>query len=176
MLLDLLQGSARKPLFQGQRKLYNLLPDIRNAARAVITRNEQLLLLRKEGGGRPERYALPGGGQDTGETLQQALVRECQEEIGTTVSIDRLLFVADFFKLRDSSPPSTRHVLELMFQCSVPGDYTPTSGHHPDKHQTGVVWMPLGELERVQLFPASLGRHVIDALRGEIHSYIGIID
>jgi 8-oxo-dGTP diphosphatase len=156
--------------------LDNLLPDIRNAARAVIIRNEHLLLLRKEGGDRPERYALPGGGQDTGETLQQALVRECREEIGTTVSIERLLFVADFFKPRDSAPPSIRHVLELMFQCSVPGDYIPTSGHHPDKHQTGVVWMPLGELDRIQLFPASLARHIIDALQGEIHSYIGVMD
>ena len=154
----------------------NLLPDIRNAARAVIIRNEQLLLLRKEGGGKPERYALPGGGQDTGETLQQALVRECQEEIGTTVSVGKLLFIADFFKQRDSSPPSTRHVLELMFQCSVPAGYTPTSGHHPDKHQTGVVWMPLNDLERIQLFPTSLGQHVMNALQGDIHPYLGVID
>jgi ADP-ribose pyrophosphatase YjhB (NUDIX family) len=156
--------------------LNNLLPDIRNAARAVIIRNEQLLLLRKEGGGKPERYALPGGGQDTGETLQQALIRECREEIGTTVSVGKLLLVADFFKQRDSSPPSTRHVLELMFQCGVPGDYTPTSGHHPDKHQTGVLWMPLTELERIQLFPTSLGRHVMNSLQGDIHPYLGLID
>lgn len=162
--------------FQGQRKLDNLLPDIRNAARAVIIRDEQLLLLRKEGGGKPERYALPGGGQDTGETLQQALVRECREEIGTTVSVGKLLFVADFFKQRDSSPPSTRHVLELMFRCSVPDDYAPTSGHHPDKHQTGVVWMPLGELGRLELYPVTLGRHVMAALEGDTGPYLGVID
>lgn len=154
----------------------NLLPDIRNAARAVIIRDEQLLLLRKEGGGKPERYALPGGGQDTGETLQQALVRECREEIGTTVSVGRLLFVADFFKLRDTSPPSTRHVVELMFLCHVPGDYTPASGYHPDKHQTGVVWMPLGELEQIVLYPVSLGRHVHAAMQGSTESYLGVID
>ena len=110
------------------------------------------------------------------QTLQQALVRECQEEIGTTVSVGKLLFVADFFKQRDSTPPSTRHVVEMMFQCTVPGDYTPTSGHHPDKHQTGVVWMPLGELERIVLYPASLGRHVTAALQGSIESYLGVID
>ena len=159
-----------------QRKSANLLPDIRNAARAVIIRDEQLLLLRKEGGGKPERYALPGGGQDTGETLQQALVRECLEEIGTRISVGKLLFVADFFKQRDTSPPSTRHVVEMMFQCKVPGDYTPTSGHHPDKHQTGVLWMPLGELERIELYPVSLGRHVISALQGSIEPYLGVID
>lgn len=163
-------------LIPDNRKPDNLLPDIRNAARAVIIRHDRLLLLRKEGGGKPERYALPGGGQDTGETLQQALVRECQEEIGTTVSVGKLLFVADFFKQRDSMPPSTRHVVEMMFLCTVPGDYMPTSGHHPDKHQTGVVWMPLGELEQIVLYPASLGRHVTAALRGSIESYVGVID
>ena len=160
----------------GQPGPTNLLPDIRNAARAVIIRDERLLLLRKEGGGRPGRYALPGGGQDTGETLQQALIRECLEEIGTTVSVGKLLFVADFFKQRDTSPPGTRHVVEILFRCTVPGDYTPTSGHHPDKHQTGVVWIPLADLERIVLYPASLGRHVTAALQGSSEPYIGVID
>ena len=48
----------------------NLLPDIRNAARAVIIRNEQLLLLRKEGGGKPEFvHTLNGSGLAIGRTL-----------------------------------------------------------------------------------------------------------
>jgi len=81
-----------------------LIPPIRNAARALIVRRSHVLLLRKAGGGSGERYALPGGGQDLGETLQQALVRECQEEIGTTVAVGGLLHVAEFFKLRDTQP------------------------------------------------------------------------
>ena len=48
--------------------------------------------------------------------------------------------------------------------------------HHPDKHQTGVVWMPLRELGQIRLFPASLGRHVLEALQGDHRSYIGVMD
>ena len=51
----------------------NLTPQIRNAVRAVILRDDRILLLRKSGGEQGERFALPGGAQDLGETLRQAL-------------------------------------------------------------------------------------------------------
>src|SRR5210317_493790 len=97
-----------------------LIPGIRNAARALIIRQDRILLLRKEGGGRGERYALPGGAQDPGENLRDALNRECEEEIGTAVDIGELLHVAEFFKLRDTQPPTRRHLVEFLFRCAVP--------------------------------------------------------
>jgi ADP-ribose pyrophosphatase YjhB (NUDIX family) len=133
-----------------------LAPDIRNAARALIIRRGRILLLRKEGGGRAERFALPGGAQDPGETLQAALNRECIEEIGTPVEIDDLIHVADFFKLRDTEPPSRRHVVEFLFRCSVPDDYSPRNGHQPDRHQVEVVWVSVDAVPRLPLFPQFL--------------------
>jgi hypothetical protein len=47
-----------------------LIPEIRNAARALIVRQDKILLLRKEADGGGERFALPGGGQDPGESLR----------------------------------------------------------------------------------------------------------
>ena len=44
----------------------NLTPYIRNAVRAVIVRDDQLLLLKQTGGDLGERYALPGGAQNQG--------------------------------------------------------------------------------------------------------------
>lgn len=35
-------------------------------------------------------WGLPGGGVDVAETIQQAVLRECQEELGVTVQIDYL--------------------------------------------------------------------------------------
>lgn len=133
----------------------NLDPVIRNTVRAVIVRDRALLLLRKEG---PygERFALPGGGQDAGETLIEALQRECVEEIATPVEVAGLMHVADFFKARDTLPPSTRHLVEFLFRCRVADDYRPTNGHHPDRHQVEVIWMPLPELTRRPLFPPYL--------------------
>ncbi|MES9912468.1 MAG: NUDIX domain-containing protein [Candidatus Sedimenticola sp. 4PFRAG1] len=133
-----------------------LIPDIRNAARALIIREGKVLLLRKEGGGRGERFALPGGAQDPGESLQEALNRECEEEIGTSVNIGNLLHVVDFFKLRDTQPPTRRHLVEFLFQCSIDGDYLPCNGHRPDKHQVEVIWADLNRVANMPIFPQYL--------------------
>lgn len=154
----------------------NLEPNIRNAVRALVVRDGSVLLLKKDGGGQGERYALPGGAQDTGETLIQALDRECQEEIGTSVEIGELLYVADYFKPRDTIPASTRHLVEFLFSCNVPASYTPINGYHPDKHQVEVVWMRLEELDQITLLPKSVAGHLRGALAGREDGYLGLID
>ena len=150
-----------------------LLPDIRNAARALIVRQKKILLLRKEGGGRGERFALPGGAQDPGETLKEALNRECIEEIGTSVDIGDLIHVADFFKLRDTQPPTRRHVVEFLFRCSISDDYSPRSGHRPDKHQVEVIWAELDELAQLPLFPQYLSTCIPPAQNTGKNLYLG---
>jgi len=141
----------------------NLNTPIRNAVRALIVQDGQVLLLRKNGGERGERFALPGGAQELGETLEQALNRECLEEIATEVQIHDLLYVADYFKQRDTVPPSTRQLVEFLFRCSVPGNYLPKNGHRPDKHQIEVIWVGLNRIGEMNLFPQSLATHIIDS-------------
>jgi ADP-ribose pyrophosphatase YjhB (NUDIX family) len=150
-----------------------LIPEIRNAARALIVRDENILLLRKEGGGRGEHFALPGGAQDPGEPLKEALNRECLEEIGTAVDIGDLLYVADFFKLRDTQPPTRRHVVEFLFQCTIADDYTPGNGHRPDKHQLEVVWAGLEEIPRLPLYPQYLTTCIPHIAGSERNIYLG---
>ncbi len=132
------------------------LPGIRNAVRALIVRDSRLLALRKTGGGRGERFALPGGAQELGESLTQTLHRECIEEIGTAVNVGAMVQVADFFKLRDTRPPTRRHVVEFLFRCEVPADYQPHNGERPDKYQVDVVWVPLNDVDGLNLLPAFL--------------------
>ena len=153
-----------------------LTPPIRNAARAVIVRDSNILLLRKEGYPQGARYALPGGGQDLGETLEQALLRECEEEIGTQVRIRGLVHVADTFKPRDTSPPSTRHLVEFLFDCSIPEGYTPCNGMHPDKHQVAVDWYGLDALEGMPLYPRSLAGYLVGMSARSGPTYLGSID
>jgi len=153
-----------------------IIPPIRNAARALILQGNNILLLRKDGYEQGERFALPGGGQDLGETLEQALQRECLEEINTRVEIRDLVYVADTFKPREGDPPGTRHLVEFLFACTVPGDYAPRNGQHPDKHQVEVVWAALDELAAMPLYPRSLAPYLA-ALRENTGSvYLGTID
>jgi len=154
----------------------NLLDTMRNAVRAVIIRDGKLLALEKTDGG----YSLPGGAPNIDETLEQGLIRECQEEIGCLVSIEGLVHVADFYKVRDSVPPSTRHQIELLFICTVPDDYQPKSGHHPDKRQVDVVWLEIVSLEQHKLVPTGIREPIKKlALAGEtgqeLPVYLGTI-
>jgi ADP-ribose pyrophosphatase YjhB (NUDIX family) len=154
----------------------NLLPVIRNAVRALIVRDDHILVLRKAGYADGERYALPGGGQDPGETLRQALLRECREEIGVQVEIQDLIHVADYFKARDTDPPSTRHLVEFLFRCKVPDSYIPVNGEHPDSHQVEVIWAPLDLLSGMPLFPRALATFLGRRLAEPPDVYMGVID
>ena len=153
-----------------------IIPPIRNTPRALILQDNNILLLRKEGYEEGERFALPGGAQDPGETLEQALSRECMEEIGTRVQIHDLVYVADYFKPRDTLPPSTRHLVEFLFACTVPDDYAPVNGHHPDKHQVEVVWASLDALVDMPLYPRSLAPYLADSRESTGTVYLGTID
>jgi len=154
----------------------NLTPDIRNAVRAVIVRNDQLLLLRKSGGERGERYALPGGAQNPGETLAQALNRECLEEIGAAVEILALMNVADHFKARATDPPGTRQMVEFLFRCSVPDDYVARNGSKPDRSQLDVVWVDLADLAAAPLDPASLSHWLPLGIQRAAAVYLGLLE
>ena len=152
----------------------NIEPDIRNGARAVIRRAGAVLLLLKESPAYGRRYVLPGGSQDPGETLTEALIRECVEEIGVAVTDPKLIHVADFYKLRNAEPESYRHVVEFLFSCRVHDDYVPENGLRPDRHQKAVEWVPMSELNRIPLYPVQFSSVFRDD--GEMPIYLGRIE
>ena len=153
-----------------------LEPNIRNAVRAVIVREQAVLMQKKWADHRGTWYTLPGGGQDVHETLTQALLRECEEEIGASVEIGNLLAIADFYKQRDTDYPSVRHLVEFLFGCSLPASYQPVSGHHPDKHQIDVVWMPFAHLPDHEIFPKALASHLPTLAQAATPTYLGVLD
>ena len=52
----------------------------------VLVRGDRLLVIRRSQSVRaPGRYCFPGGGMEPGETEEQTLVRELQEELGVVV-------------------------------------------------------------------------------------------
>lgn len=64
------------------------------AARAIIIENGQILVMHRNKYG-SQYFTLVGGRINEGETPEQALVREVQEETGLTVTAARLVYLED---------------------------------------------------------------------------------
>lgn len=151
-----------------------ILERIRITPRAVIIKETEILLQHKQYEDGSERHVLPGGSIEPGETLEQALIRECEEEIGTTIIVERLLHVADVFRDRKTIPPTRRQQVELLFQCRVPDNYSARNGPAPDKHQVAVKWVALSELPEL-LYPTSFADNLLN-LTINTPVYLGLIE
>ncbi len=155
--------------------MVELLPQIRNAVRALILKNDAILAQHKVYEDGSERYVLPGGAPKTGETLLQGLQRECHEEIGCEIEVEDLVYIADFFKPRETVPPTKRQQVEFIFRCHVSETYTPQNGAYPDKHQKDVVWLKISEIENKPFFPRAMSK-IISEYSQTSPVYLGLID
>ncbi len=86
-------------------------PRIRVAA--IIVQDDSILLVRHVKDGQTY-WLLPGGGVEFGESLEEALVRELQEEANLDIKVKDLVIA------NDSLPPDRhRHVLNLYFTAEI---------------------------------------------------------
>ncbi|WP_347156947.1 NUDIX hydrolase [Pontibacter chitinilyticus] len=113
----------------------------------VCLQDGKLLLVRHDKTVRNTAFwAPPGGGVAFGETLQQALVRELQEETGLQVAVNRFLFVNEFVH-----PPL--HALEFFFEVHILGGnlITGTDPESPPDKQLiqQVKWLSIKELHAI---------------------------
>lgn len=128
--------------------------NVRTAARAIIIRDNKLLVLRRTGF-QGEFYVLPGGGQEHGEALQETLRREVLEEANLTVVVGELLFVNEYIASRTEFAryEPDIHQLDFTFVCSMDPNSEASVGRTPDVHQTGIDWVPLSEIIDYELHP-----------------------
>ncbi|GHU78244.1 DNA mismatch repair protein MutT [Spirochaetia bacterium] len=73
-------------LYRKDKNLFDFVKGtiiFRHAVRAIILNNDKLLMAHLEKTG---EYKFPGGGKKEGETVDEALIREVQEEVGYDVT------------------------------------------------------------------------------------------
>lgn len=154
--------------------MVDLIPEIRIAVRALVVQGDRVLLQHKVYENGEERFTLPGGAAEPGEPLEQALIRECLEEIGTEITIREMVCVADLFKRKKQLINTFQQQVEMLFRCEVPTDYTPRNGDKPDKHQVAVIWQDIESI-REQFFPQGLLKIVADPYKTH-PTYLGLIE
>lgn len=145
----------------------------RNSTKAVIVQDGKLLVIKYRNPREKnpqEYYGLPGGGQIFGEALEQALYRECQEEINVDVEVKELLFVREYIgQNHNAKEHSHIHQVEFFFRCTIRSGI-PGIGHEPDTEQVGVAWLALDELEQANFYPRGIRKTLATLLTGEMPS------
>jgi len=125
---------------------------VRNSAKAIVLHDGKILVNRctsRFG----EYYALPGGGQNEGEILPDALRRELKEETGYAVTPMRLAGIYERVCHNRCDPMS--HKIYFVFLCRLDNSVRlqPTE---QDRYQVGMEWIDVNELPKKNLFPRAI--------------------
>ena len=70
---------------------------------AVVFKEDRVLLIKRGKAPRSGEWSLPGGAQELGETVKEAVLREVKEETGLTVILTCLLDVIDFIETEENT-------------------------------------------------------------------------
>ncbi len=153
------------------------MKSIRNSAKAIIIRDNRLLAIRNTTDGQ-NWYLLPGGGQNHGESLIDALKRECMEEASILVEVGDILFVRDYISKNHefAETENDAHQVEFMFHCTIAEDAEPEMGADADQWQTGVQWLPLSRLSDFALYPSALKKALSGGIPERASVYLGDVN
>lgn len=130
---------------------------VRLAVRALLVRDNRLLLVNAFPGGKSDLWCAPGGGVEPGQSLPQNLAREVFEETGLTISVGHLALVNEFH-----DPRTGFHQVDLFFRCEI------LRGELTDDHADpmGVVterrFFSHAEMTQIRLKPDSLSKIAFD--------------
>lgn len=141
---------------------------VRNSAKALVLRDDRILLNRcvsRFG----EYYALPGGGQRSGELLTEAVCRELREETGMAVEPVRLCAV---YECITGGRAGNNHKLYFIFLCRLTGE-EPLAPTELDAYQIDQKWMPLEQVQKANLFPRIVRNNILRMIKTEETLYLG---
>ena len=133
------------------------LPHHELIARGVIIQNGAILVNHNTNAKTGESYcALPGGHVDADESCPAALQREIEEEMGATVEVGDLCFVAESVYAGRHDWDARRQEVVLYFWAQLTSELQIENGKilSPESDKN-FAWLPLEELEATNLLPLS---------------------
>lgn len=127
---------------------------------AIVVHDGKILLTKQHGA-----YHLPGGRVELGESLEQALFREVQEETGITVEKPRLVeCISGYFTTTESNHHQT---ILLFYQCSYGGGELSMDGMEEGEKTHGEMpeWILLDQLDGIKAGSTVDWRKLVEPLR-----------
>jgi ADP-ribose pyrophosphatase YjhB (NUDIX family) len=121
---------------------------LRPAVSAFVQDNEgRILMIRRTDN---DKYAIPGGQQEVGETLTESAVREVQEETGVLISITDLIgLYSNPHHVIEYSDGEVRQEFSICFRATPTGGTLKTSNESKEVH-----WVNPSQLEQLDIHPS----------------------
>ncbi|MHB1154571.1 MAG: NUDIX domain-containing protein [Eubacteriales bacterium] len=135
---------------------------IRSTVKAIILHKNKILFNKCYDKYNGEYYTLPGGGQNTFETLQETLVRECIEETGYSVIPIRFAAlceeICDNIEFREKYPEYVHKVIHI-FICHLSSEAfkQPTE---QDSMQIACEWINVDQLKDIRILPKAVNDNI----------------
>lgn len=148
---------------------------IRCTSKAIIVKNGCVLLNRCRHLNGGVYYDLPGGGQRTSETMEEALVREIREETGYEVCSVRFAGLAEEIytdPLICRHHPEYAHRLLHIFIAQFKSEHR-TSPTEKDLCMEECVWVPLETAEKLNINPEGIASNLRKILENNEVIYLG---
>jgi 8-oxo-dGTP pyrophosphatase MutT (NUDIX family) len=122
-----------------------------------VTTGRYLYLMRNDSK-HPGSWGLPGGRIEPGETLRDAMLRECREELGFVPDFVRLVPIEKFTSADGKFAYNT-------FYCSIDSEFVPILNHE----HLGYAWIDSGTWPK-PLHPGLWSTVNLDAVRNKIQT------
>lgn len=139
-------------LFENQKFNYRVC--------AIIVSEGKILAMRDE---RSPYFYLPGGRVKMGETAEEAVIREVQEELGVTLKISRTLWLNQAFFTEDVDQ-LRYHELCIYFLMDISDTNLPERGRvftlTEGKHIHIFEWLEFDRLKNEYFYPLFLKKEI----------------
>ena len=110
---------------------------------AIIRTDDKIFATQRGYGDWKDWWEFPGGKMEPGETPEEALKREIQEELSTEISVDKFLCTVEY------DYPKF-HLTMHCYWCSLVSE-----GLHLNEHEAA-KWLSIEQIDSVKWLPADI--------------------